>query len=446
MGCGGAVENHQDAGRLVSLNSEKTNHMKKKLLTLVHITTVPESLAFVTGQVGYMKARGFEIVGLSSPGEMLTRFSEREGVPVHAVEMPRRITPWRDVLALLKLVRLLIRIHPQIVHAHTPKGGLLGMLSAWIVRTPIRIYHMRGLPFTTAAGWRRRLLMWSERISCGLADRVLCVSSSARQLAVDSHLCRPEKIAVLAGGSGNGVDAAQNFNVSNISPSLREETRRRCNLPQDALVLGFIGRIVRDKGIIELAGAWKELREEFPDLHLLLVGPHEPQDPIPTEIDRTLHGDPRVHFLGKVPNTPPLYAVMDVLALPTYREGFPNVLLEAAGMKVPVVATRVTGCTDAVHDGVTGMLVPPCDAARLAGALRTYLQDGELRHSHGAAARDRVLREFRPEGIWQAIYEEYLALLEKKRIPAPDAGIAANPGESSKKVGRAGRRLVNTSG
>jgi len=135
-----------------------------------------------------------------------------------------------------------------------------------------------------------------------------------------------------------------------------------------------------------------------------------------------------------------------VLALPTYREGFPNVLLEAAGMKVPVVATRVTGCTDAVHDGVTGMLVPPCDAARLAGALRTYLQDGELRHSHGAAARDRVLREFRPEGIWQAIYEEYMALLEKKRIPAPDAGIAANPGESSKKVGRAGRRLVNTSG
>ena len=420
--------------------------MKSKPITLVHITTVPQSLAFMTGQVGYMKARGFEVIGLSSPGELLASFAVREGVLVHAVEMPRRITPWRDVLALLKMARVLYRIHPQIVHGHTPKGGLLGMLSAWIVRTPVRIYHMRGLPFTTATGWRRRLLMWSERISCGLADQVLCVSSSVRQLAVDSRLCRPEKIAVLAQGSGNGVDAAQQFNDSNISSSLREETRRRCNIPQGALVLGFIGRIVRDKGIIELAGAWKELRKEFPDLHLLLVGPHELQDPIPAEIDRTLHGDPRVHFLGEVSNTPPLYAVMDVLALPTYREGFPNVLLEAAGMKVPVVSTQVPGCTDAVQDGVTGMLVPPCDAASLAGALRTYLHDGELRRRHGAAARDRVLREFRPEGIWQAIYEEYLELLEKKRIPVPDAGLAANLGESSKNVGRAGRRLVKTSG
>lgn len=433
-------------GGVGGLNIAMPNDTETKPITLVHITTVPQSLAFVTGQVGYMKARGFEIIGLSSPGELLTSFAEREKVPVHAVEMPRRITPWRDILALLKLTLVLRRIRPQIVHAHTPKGGLLGILSAWIVRTPVRIYHMRGLPFTTATGWRRWLLMWSERISCGLADQVLCVSSSVRQLAVDSRLCRPEKIAVLASGSGNGVDASQKFNDSNISPSLREETRRRCNIPPDALVLGFIGRIVRDKGIIELAGAWKELRKEFPDLHLLLVGPHEQQDPIPAEIDRTLHGDPRVHFLGEVSNTPPLYAVMDVLALPTYREGFPNVLLEAAGMKVPVVATRVTGCTDAVLDGVTGLLIPPCDVACLAEAVRTYLHDRELRRRHGAAARDWVLREFRPEGIWQAVYEQYLKLLKKKKIPAPEAGIAASMGKGSKKAGGGEPRLVKTSG
>jgi glycosyltransferase involved in cell wall biosynthesis len=281
---------------------------------------------------------------------------------------------------------------------------------------PVRIYHMRGLPFTTATGWRRRLLMWSERISCGLAHRVLCVSSSVRQLAVDSRLCRPDKIVVLARGSGNGVDAAQRFNDSNISPSLREETLRRFNIPPEALVLGFIGRIVRDKGIIELAGAWKELRQDFPDLHLLLVGLHEMQDPIPAEIDRTLHNDPRVHFLGEQRNTPPLYAIMDVLALPTYREGFPNVLLEAAGMKVPIVATQVPGCTDAVQDGVTGMLVPPCDAGRLAGAIQTYLKDPELRRAHGSAARDWVLRDFRPEGIWQAVYQEYVRCLLRKGL------------------------------
>jgi glycosyltransferase involved in cell wall biosynthesis len=388
----------------------------QRSIKLVHVTTVPQSLFFLTGQVGYMKERGFDIHGISSPGEFLSRFANRENIDVHPVDMPRRITPFRDLVALARIWRVLRRIRPHIVHAHTPKGGVLGMVSAWLARAPVRIYHMRGLPFTTATGWRRWLLMWSERISCGLAHRVLCVSSSVRQLAVDSRLCRPEKIVVLARGSGNGVDAAHRFNDSNISLTLREETHRRCNIPSEALVLGFIGRIVRSKGIIELAGAWKVLRNDFPDLHLLLVGPHEMQDPIPAEIDWTLHNDPRVHFLGEEWNTPPLYAVMDVLALPTYREGFPNVLLEAAGMKVPVVATEVPGCTDAVQDGITGMLVPPYDAARLAGAVRMYLQDAELRRRHGAAARDWVLREFRPEGIWQAVYQEYVRCLLRKGL------------------------------
>jgi glycosyltransferase involved in cell wall biosynthesis len=311
---------------------------------------------------------------------------------------------------------LLRRIRPHIVHAHTPKGGLLGMVSAWLARVPVRIYHMRGLPFVTATGWRRKLLMWCERISCGLAHRVLCVSSSVRQLAVDSHLCPPGKIVVLARGSGNGVDAVQRFNGSNIPPSLREETRRRFNIPPEALVLGFIGRIVRDKGIIELAGAWKELRHDFPALHLLLVGPHEMQDPIPSEIERTLRNDPRVHFLGEQGDMPSLYAVIDVLALPTYREGFPNVLLEAAGMMVPIVTTQVPGCTDAVQDGVTGTLVPPYDAASLARAVKMYLHDGELRRRHGAAARDWVLREFRPEGIWQAVHQEYVGCLAENGV------------------------------
>ena len=388
----------------------------QRSIKLVHVTTVPQSLFFLTGQVGYMKERGFDIHGLSSPGESLSRFAERENVCVHAVDMPRRISPFRDVVSLARMVNLLRRIRPHIVHAHTPKGGVLGMVSAWLARVPVRIYHMRGLPFTTATGWRRKLLMWCERISCGLAHRVLCVSSSVRQLAVDSRLCPDGKIVVLARGSGNGVEAVQRFNGSNIPPSLREETRRRFNIPLEALVLGFIGRIVRDKGIIELAGAWKELRHDFPALHLLLVGPHEMQDPIPSEIDRTLHNDPRVHFLGDQGNMPPLYAVMDVLALPTYREGFPNVLLEAAAMKVPVVATQVPGCTDAVQDGVTGMLVPPYDAASLAEAVRTYLHDGELRRRHGAAARDWVLREFRPEGIWKAVYQEYVRCLAEKGV------------------------------
>jgi len=385
-------------------------------IKLVHVTTVPQSLFFLRGQVGYMKDRGFDIHGLSSPGEFLSRFAEQERVVVHPVEMPRRITPMRDLAAVVGIWKVLRQVRPQIVHAHTPKGGVLGMVAAWLARTPVRMYHMRGLPFTTASGWKRVLLIWSERISCGLADQVFCVSTSIRQVALETGLCRPEKIAVLARGSGNGVDAAQRFNGTQVAPSVREETRKQYGIPADALVVGFIGRIVRSKGIVELAGAWTRLREAFPQLHLLLVGPYEPQDPIPPEVDAGLRQDPRVHLIGEEWNTPPLYAAMDVLALPTYREGFPNVLLEAAGMMVPVVATRVPGCVDAVQDGVTGKLVPPYDSELLAAAVNDYLGDPELRRRHGAAARDWVLREFRPQGIWQAIHEEYVRALRGKGL------------------------------
>ena len=402
------------------MNSPQQKIMTKTSIKLVHIMTVPVSLGcFLSGQVGYMKARGFEVFGLSSPGEPLTRFAEREGIQVYDVEMPRRVTPLRDAVALLKLVRLLRRIHPQVVHAGTPKGGLLGMISARVARTPVRIYHMRGLPFLTATGWRRRLLVWSEQVSCRLAHQVFCVSSSMRDLAVSAGLCKSEKIKVLLQGSGNGVDADNRFNPANVSMSSREETRSKYNIPADAAVLGFIGRIVRGKGIVELAEALKSLRTEFPALHLLLVGPIERQDPIPLDVEEALRRDSRVHLIGAEWNTPPLYAAIDLLVLPTHREGFPNVLLEAAAMQLPVVATRVTGCVDAVLDGVTGALVPPYDPEKLARAIRTYLKDPELRRRHGSAARKWVLSNFRQEAIWEELYQEYVRWLREKRLPVP---------------------------
>ena len=410
-----------------------------KPITLVHMTTVPQSLFFLTGQVGYMKERGFDVHAVSSPGEFLSQFGEHERIPVYPVEMPRRITPWRDVAALFRIWKLFRRIRPHIVHAHTPKGGLLGTIGAWLARVPVRIYHMHGLPFTTASGCKRALLIWSERISCTFAHQVWCVSSSVRQVATDNRLCPQGKIRVLARGSINGVDAGGRFNRAHLSPALRDDTRRRYAIPAEALVLGFIGRIVRSKGIIELAVAWTILRQEFPELRLLLVGPHEPQDPIPSEIDRQLRRDARVHLVGEEWNVPPLYAAMDVLALPTYREGFPTVLLEAASMEVPVVATRVPGCIDAVQEGVTGTLVPPYDAVALADAIGLYLRNTDLRLRHGAAARQRVLRDFRPERIWQATHQEYLrclwtngATLPRSQELAPSLpGAAEKPREAA---------------
>lgn len=388
---------------------------------VLHITTVPMSLTFLSGQVGYMHERGFQVHAVSSPGPDLIAFGRAERVPVTAVQMQRRVTPWKDVGAVLGILALLRRVRPTIVHAHTPKGGLLGMIAAMLGRVPVRIYHLRGLPLLGATGLRRRLLWCADWVACRIAHQVLCVSHSIRAEAIRQGLCPSTKIKVLVAGSGNGVDADRRFNPERVGEDQRAEVRRRLGIPAGAIVVGFVGRVVREKGITELAEAWRRLRNDHPTLHLVLVGPFEEYDPIPAETEALLREDPRVHLVGMDWNTSPLYGVMDVVVLPSYREGFPNVPLEAAAMGLPVVATRIPGCVDAVQDGVTGTLVPPTDTNGLTRALARYLSDPALRRRHGAAARERVRREFRQVLIWEALYCEYARLLQERGLPAPAA-------------------------
>jgi glycosyltransferase involved in cell wall biosynthesis len=391
-----------------------------KTVKLLHITTVPDSLGFLKGQIGYMKTRGLEIHAISSAGEFLIEFAQQEQVSVDAVTMHRSITPLQDIYAIAQLWQHLRRVRPQIVHSHTPKGGLLGTISAWLAGVPIRIYHIRGLPLMTAKGYKRFLLWWSEKVSCLLANQVLCVSYSIRDVVVSEDLCPANKVKVLLNGSGNGVDAKGQFNCDRFGENVRQETRRKYGIPEDSLVVGFVGRIVRDKGVGELVLAWKILRLEFPNLHLLVVGSFEPQDAVSKDVESLLKSDPRIHLTGLEWNTPPLYAAMDILTLPTYREGFPNVPLEAAAMQLPVVATQIPGCIDSVENGVTGILVPPRNIDALVDGLRTYLKDPELRCQHGQAGRDRVLQKFRQEAIWEALYQEYKQLLQGQDLSLPN--------------------------
>ncbi len=383
------------------------------VIRLLHVTTVPMSLIFLEGHVEFMRDRGIEFHALSSPGPELDAFGKKHGVPTYAVPMARRITPLQDLRAVRQMAAVMRRIRPDIVHAHTPKGGLLGMIAATMARVPVRIYHMRGLPFQGATGMKHRLLQMTEWVACRLAQRVFCVSHSIRDVAVAERLCSAEKIAVPANGSGQGVDALGRFDPDRVGDAGR---RRRAELaiPAEARVLGFVGRLVRDKGILELEEAWRQLRQDHPSLHLLLVGPWEDQDPVPSDVRDRLERDPRVHLLGLDWDTPSLYAAMDIVVLPTYREGFPNVALEAGAMGRPVVATRVPGCVDAIEDEGTGTLVPPQNAAALGQAVGSYLQHPPLARRHGARARQRVLSLFLPEQIYAAIHEEYLRLIEAR--------------------------------
>jgi glycosyltransferase involved in cell wall biosynthesis len=377
--------------------------------TVVHVTTAPRALRFLSGQGEFMRRAGFRIQAVSSPGPELGAFGHEEGVAVHAVEITRRITPLQDLRALWRLWGLLRRIRPVIVDGHTPKAALLAMIAGWLARTPVRVYHLRGLPLLTASGMRRRILRWTEWTSCRLAHRIIAVSHSMRSIAIREGLCDGDRIKVLLGGSGQGVDATGRFRPP--GEEVRRAVRADFGIPPGALVIGFVGRLVRDKGIRELASAWHRLRERRPDLHLLAVGPPEAEDAVPEDVMASLRSDPRVHLTGWTPDPSRLYAAMDVVALPTYREGFPNVPLEAAAMSLPVVATSIPGCVDAVLDGVTGLLVPPRDTGALADALERFLASASLRAEHGAAGRRRVLAEFRREAIWEAVAGEYRELL-----------------------------------
>ena len=391
---------------------------------LVHVTSVPLVLwSFFAGQIAFMKRQGFVVRAISSPGEYLDRFAVREEIDVDAIEMPRRVTPVQDLISLWRMFRKLRELRPTIVHAHNPKGGLIGITAAFLARISGRVYTIHGLPYMTATGMRRRLLYWSERITCRLAQRVLCVSNSIREIAIADKLCAANKIAVLANGTCNGIDADGRFNRERQrknqpqEPSLREPL----GIPANAVVMGFVGRIVRDKGLVELVTAWQQLREDFPDLHWLVAGTFEPQDPLPADIEQTLRSDDRIHLLGMLLDPIPAYLAMDLCVLPTYREGFPYVPIEAAAMGLPVVATRVPGCIDAVVDGHTGTLVPSHDAVSLGQAIQEYVRFSALREKHGQAGRARVLSQFQPAQIWAALLNEYQHLPDVCGLPVETA-------------------------
>lgn len=387
---------------------------------VVRLSTVPSFLwSFVDGQARFLRARGFDYHAVASPGPLLDRFAQREGVTVHAVEMVRRIAPLTDISGLARLTALFTHLQPHLVHGSTPKAGFLAMVAAQVAGVPVKLYHAPGLRWWTLRGLRRRLVMDSERLACGLAEAVLCAGPSVRAAMVDHGVCPADKAIVLAHGHTNGVDVDGRFNPQAMPEGTRTRVRATLGLPEDAPVAGFVGRLTADKGIEELAQAWPLVRERLPGARLLLVGAFEEFDPVSARARESLGADPTVVLSGWVEDAAPLYAAMDLCVIPTHREGFPTIALEAGAMGLPVVGTDAIGCVDAIVADETGVMVPVGDTAALAGAVRAYLIDADLRHRHGAAGRERVVRDFRREILWEAMLEQYRRLLARHGQPVP---------------------------
>ncbi len=379
-------------------------------IRLVHVVTVPQTLDVFRGQVPYLRAHGFGVSGVSSPGPLLDAFAAREGVPVAAVPMRRDIAPLADLVSLVRLIRVFRRLRPDIVHSHSPKAGLLGTMAARAVGARAFL-SIIGLVQMTRTGLSRRLLDLATRISCALAHRVWVNSVSLRDFLVKEKLSAPAKTIVLGRGSANGVEVER---FSPPSADQRARARAAVGLPEGAFAIGFAGRMTRDKGVAELVEAFTRLRMAHRDLHLVIAGEYEDKDPVPQSAKDVIVAGDGIHFLGWGTDMPSIYAALDLLVLPSYREGFPMAVLEAASMGVPAVTTDAAGCIDSVEAGETGLIVPVANAAALADAIERYYRDRELLARHGAAARRRVVDNYRPELIWQELVAEYRKLLKRE--------------------------------
>jgi glycosyltransferase involved in cell wall biosynthesis len=367
------------------------------------------------GQLRFMSARGFDVTVVTTGGPELARVGAREGVRTVAVPMERPIHLKRDVASLSHMLAAFRKLRPQIVNASTPKAGLLGMLAARALRVPVRIYLLRGLRLETASGTLRKVLSATERMASACAQEVVCNSESLMRAAVEGGHIPREKAHVLGLGSSNGVDAAR-WRRTEERIARGRELARNVGIADDERVIGFVGRVDPDKGIGDLLDAFIRVRARHPKTRLLIVGGGFANDNDAALARRIEHADGVVAF-GKSDELAPLYARFDVLAFPSYREGFPNVPLEAACAEVPVVGFRSTGVLDAVVDGVTGRLVPVRDVVALADAIDGYLGDEAVRIAHGRAGRARAEASFSRAAVWtlwERHYRERLAMVSSR--------------------------------
>jgi glycosyltransferase involved in cell wall biosynthesis len=393
-----------------------------KRIDTLHAVTSPLSLVLLRGQLQYLQEAGFHPAALSAPGAFVEQAGLEQSVPLFTVAMERDVSPLRDFVSLVRIWRLLRRLRPTICNAGTPKAGLLVMLAARLARVPCRVYTLRGLRVETSRGLTRMILFASERIACACAHRVICVSPSLRDRAVDLRLVNPRKTVVLGAGSSNGVDASR-FIPSQSRIARAAEIRHELKL-EAGPVIGFIGRFTQDKGVGELTAAFDLVRQQFPDASLLLIGSYEQGNPIDPEIRARIDSGSGIVAIPFQPDIAPYYMAMDVFVLPTYREGFPNTVLEAQAAERPVVTTQATGAVDSVLDGRSGILVPVGDSPALAEGIGKLLANPAVARHMGQIGRQRVEREFRQEIVWSELVELYRELLRERGLQVPVAAVA----------------------
>ncbi len=373
--------------------------------------TSQESCLIMGARLRVLRRAGFRVVLVCSLGPLVDSTATSAGVERATIPMRRTIAPVGDLLALFRLWLLIGKCKPDLVEFGTPKVGLLGTLAAWLRGVPRRVYMLRGLKLERSSGLKRWILLAAERVACACAHVVLCNSASLRAEALALRLAPAAKLLVLGEGSSNGVD------VERFSPG-PTDVREKFDIPHEAPVVGFVGRFTRDKGLPELMEAFDLILLAEPSTHLLLVGWFDAaDDALDAGLCDRILSHPRIHCTGFVADTAQYYRAMDVMVLPTWREGFPNAILEAAATGIPVVTTECTGARDAVVAEVTGLLVPPGYPEAIYESVIKLLRDPERRLRMGRAARAWVTEHYSEERVLGLTADYYRGMVEAESLP-----------------------------
>lgn len=387
--------------------------MRTRLLVA---TTVPDTLAVILKDQPRFLNQHFDVHIVTSPGPQWGLI-QKEGVPIHEVAMQRGISPLSDLVSLWRMVRLILKIRPTIIHSYTPKAGLVSMLAAWMCRVPVRVHTFTGLIWPTTHGFKRLILVVVDRLLCACATQVVPEGAGVlHDIKVGRITGKP--LSIIGHGNIAGVDVDY---FSTRAPSVKDaalQLRAIHGIHENSFVFVFVGRLNRDKGLDELLSAFQKLPA---NCRLLVAGNEDLSAPISKSATQTLMTHPRIHWLGFLEDIRPCLLVANVLVLPSYREGFPNVVLQAGAMERPVIATDISGCNEAITPGLNGWLVPVKDANTLEFAMREAVKSPELvLASMGNSARERIVARFERTAHWDRMLDFYRSQLRSLPVEAPE--------------------------
>lgn len=378
--------------------------MKNKL---IRITTIPISLEkLLSGQLQFMNSH-YNVTAVSSEKQNLEKLGKSQNVAVFPIEMTRQITPLKDVVAVIKLYFFLKKAKPFIVHTHTPKAGIVGMLAAKLARVPVRLHTVAGLPLLETNGFKRKVLNFVEKLTYRCATKVYPNSNGLSAIINQNSFCKSDKLKVIANGSSNGIDTDY-FNPNLISEEQKFALKKELSINENDFVFLFVGRLVKDKGIKELILAFEKLQIEIPTIKLLLVGDFEYDlDPLfPTTIN-SINTNSNIISVGFQNDVRPYFALSNGLVFPSYREGFPNVVLQAGAMELPSIVSNINGCNEIIVDHRNGLIIPVKDENALFEAMKKMVINISLVNDMKKNCRQIIVSSYDQKLVWEAILAEY---------------------------------------